>query len=276
MVAENELTDRREDRIEGVDSSYWAIKSNRENGSPPTTALRSLSHDAMEIAACDLRLGNVADAREWYVRAAIADRSYLRVFVDRWDDLLKGAQTQSGVRAGYGIISAILSGHPQLIEETAEQVLGLSDDYPSEYAGTGEYYWRACIYAALAVGDDAAARESLEQYRAYVHEEYDSPGYEAVVQIFDGLLDDDATAVRAGLDQRLQRHADSIEDISRWRDLVCHSAAASLFLARYRGMDVTVAEFDSEYLPTALDEYDIGDDFALPRPEYADESLIPD
>jgi len=64
--------------------------------------------------------------------------------------------------------------------------------------------------------------------------------------------------------------------LRKWEEIVCLPAAAHLLVARSRGMDTHASEFDSEYLPATLDEYDIGDPLDLPHLEYVDENLIPE
>jgi hypothetical protein len=62
---------------------------------------------------------------------------------------------------------------------------------------------------------------------------------------------------------------------SGWRSILSHVTAAHLLVARHRGLCVTAAELDNEYVPTGFDEYEFGDEFDLPTPEFIDEDLIP-
>lgn len=271
MYDEQELRNRREERKGKVDNSYWAVNASREDGTPYTTAVETLSYDAWEIASCELHLGNVEAAREWFARAALADRSYLHLVVTRWEELSSGAQTRGGTRALSAMINALLAGDHRLIEAITEQVLTLSDDYPNEYAGTGEYYWKACTVASIVEDDLTAAIEYLDAYIAVLDEgEFDTHS-EGLVRAHRGLVDADRDRVRQGLQQMLDHHDSALEELPSRMELMSHIVGSHLLLARDRGMDIHV---DSEYLPDALEEYGIDGEIDLPRPDYLREELV--
>jgi hypothetical protein len=268
MTNEQELRERRNERKSGVDNSYWAINDNREKNIPPVSGLRALSHKAVEVASCELRLGNTSAAREWFARAAYANIAFLDLFVERWDDLTKSKQSDGGNRAQVGIYSAVLAGDSRLIGELTEQVLNLTDDYPSNYGGTGEYYWKACTVASLLRDDNAAAEDFRQAYFGVLDDT--RPHAIALSETQRGLIRSERKAVETGI-QRLVDHHDSVyEEMRPWNQLVNKAGAAHLLIARNRGMDINV---DSEYFPPALDEYGIDEQIDLPVPEYLDDDL---
>jgi hypothetical protein len=214
-------------------------------------------------------LGNVNSARQWFARAAYAERSYVDIFAKHYDELPVSNQNNGSTRAQFAIQDAILAGDSRLIEVTAGQVLDLSDDYPNEYLGTGETYYKACFVASLATGDMASAATYRDRCRDVVDDpdEYVT----ALLRTYDGFLDEDSHAVEANLQELVDIHADAAEDLSRWLQVMSPAAGALFLLAKDRGMEITV---DSWYLPDGLRTYGLDEDINRPRPEYLREELI--
>lgn len=169
------------------------------------------------------------------------------------------------------MLNALLAGDRRLLEAVTEQVLTLSDDYPTEYAGTGEYYWKACTIASLVEDDPAAAREYLEDYVAVLEREDRDAHSKGFVRMQRGLIDSDPEQVLQGIRRMLEQYEASADELPSRMELMSRPAAAHLLLARARGMDIDV---DSEYLPAALNEYGIDGEIDLPRPDYLREELV--
>jgi hypothetical protein len=270
MIENATLQDRIENCSSRVDSAYWAIDSNREDDVVPTTAFRSLGLDCLEIAGCELQLGNIDSARQWFARATYAERSYVAVFTRHYDELPTSNQHNGSTRALAAIENAILTGDARLIETTAQDVLDLSD-YPYEFLGSGETYYKACVLSALSTGDMTVA----EQYRDYCEdaiEEMDEY-LDALLQTYDGLIEDNSMAVQTGLQAMVDYHADAADDLSRWLQVMSPAVGTLLLLARHCGMNISV---DSWYVPDGLWTYGIDEQIDLPRPEYSRDELLVD
>ncbi|WP_408956765.1 Imm49 family immunity protein [Natrinema sp. 74] len=271
MYDEQQLQDRRDEKKGSVDNSYWAINASREDGESYTTAVEALSYEAVEIASCELHLGNVEAAREWFARAALADRSYLHLFTTRWEELSPSTQTRGGTRALSAVHNALLAGDHRLLETVTQQVLTLSDNYPTEYGGTGEYYWKACTIAYLVEDDPEAARDTLEAYVPVVEADDRGKHSEGYIQMQRGLIESDQEQFLHAIHQMLEQYDASVDELPSRMELMSRPIAAHRFLARDRGMDVDI---DSTYLPDALDEYGIDGEIELPRPDYLREELV--
>jgi hypothetical protein len=269
MIEDTTLRERIDDRSHSVDNAYWAINSNRESDVIPTTAFRSLGLDCLEIASCELQLGNVDTARQWFARAAFAERSYVDVFSRHFDELRTSNQNNGSTRALLAIEDALLSGDSRLIEITANEVLNLSDDYATEYGRSREIYYEACMLASLSKNNNTAVRKYKTAYEDVVEEP--KPHSIALMDTYDGFLADDASAVQTALQEMVDYHAESTDDLSRWLELMSPAVGALFLIARDRGMDITV---DSWYLPGGLTTYGLTDQIDLPRPDYLREELL--
>ncbi|WP_408956764.1 Imm49 family immunity protein [Natrinema sp. 74] len=271
MYDEKQLQNRRDEKKGSVDNSYWAINASQDDGEPYTTAVEALSYKAVEIGSCELQLGNVEAAREWFARAALAERSYLYQLVTRWDDLGPVAQTKGGKRSLSAITNALLSGDHHLITAVSEQVLTLDGEYRDNYAETDKQYWKACTIATLADRDDTAAAEYLNIYNGLLDDENLDPHSDALVRSFTGFIEDDREQVSEALRQMVDYHGSIIDELPSRLEPINRVGCALLLLARDRVMAIDI---DSRYLPDALDEYGIDGEIELPRPDYLREELV--
>ena len=85
MIEISELHERINDRESSVDNVHWAISSNRKKDIHTTTAFRGLALYSLEIASRELQLNSVESARQWFARAAYAERSYVDIFAKHYD-----------------------------------------------------------------------------------------------------------------------------------------------------------------------------------------------
>ncbi|AJF27940.1 hypothetical protein SG26_19435 (plasmid) [Haloarcula sp. CBA1115] len=266
MVTQSELQDRSDELKSGVENSYWAIENNREHGNPYTTALGGLSHDAEEIVACELLLGNVAEAREWAARLALANRSFIHLIETRTDEIPKSTLGTGGVRAMWGIFGAVLSGDERLITTLAAQMH--SFEFIDRHTDPEHYYWIGSFLAALLADEPADAKRAHDKFE----EALDNPGEylsgTRAVQI--GLIEHDSDRVANGIEQMLNYHGEHVEDFPRWRELLPLSAAVYYLVARDYGLEIDI---ESEYLPDAVGQYSIDERISLPQPDYLKDHL---
>jgi len=224
---------------------------------------------------CSLLLEDNVRAREEFVISGLYIRALQRELVDRWNDLEKSWQFNAGVYLKWGFYVTILSGDSRLVDAVATDIRTMSDDFKAEYGGqwgSSGSYWRTCTLAALYQGDDDAASDYLALYP----DEDDAPMTHRLVAVHEAMLAADEAGTRAVLTDLADDHDDMLGDSRPWKAAFSHTASAHLLVARSRGMDITAAQLDSDAVPLALDEYDIGDNIDLPAPEYVDQDLIPE
>lgn len=268
MKSPEELRKLRDQEKESLENSYWAVEQSREDGDPPTTALRGISHKTLMIAIAELALGNVRESRQWFARSAISNLSIVRLCTQRWNDLSVGSKKACGPRALAAIETAVISGADQMISLAAETIRTLNEDLPAEFAGTGEQYWKACTVGCLATGALDQAQTYRDRYSSFEDDKHTS----ALLQTHDGLITDDPDLVQTGIQRIVDYHETVVDEMHRWDALMSRAAAAHLLIARSHHMKITI---ESAYLPDALETYEIGDHLTIPMPDYAEDDVLP-
>lgn len=229
-----------------------------------------MGYTARLIGACELRLGEVTEARGWFAEGALYGRGFVSEFIGKFDDLGSGYDASGGLEARNGLYAAILTGDDRLVDVLVADVHTLINDAPDHaHIDQDELYWKARTTAALVEGDRETADESRREYAEYVSTDYD----EALYQTHGGFIADDADQIQQGLASIVRIHEENLDSIKTWNQPVSLSGCAHLMLARHREMDIWV---DSEFVPEGLREYDMDGRIDLPHPEYVDPDLIPE
>ncbi|EMA07419.1 Imm49 family immunity protein [Haloferax denitrificans] len=105
---------------------------------------------------------------------------------------------------------------------------------------------------------EEAIRTALETVRetfeSTTDEDTADPLGEALTDVLEGLLMDDAAPVQRGIDALSDFHRQRVPDeLYASEDVLDHYTSAYLVLARHRGLDVTV---ENEYVPAEVYEID--------------------
>jgi hypothetical protein len=192
-------------------------------------------------------------------------------YEDYWDEIEASSKGGAGYDFQWGFYMSVLSGHRSLSEAVLADAQRAAEVLPSRTHPFGlDRYFRTRALGAIIEKNDAEARDWLSQYS-----KEDSEMVELLVPIHEAILDEDTSATREALHRMADNHETLLGDSRPWRSILSHVTAAHLLVARHRGLDVTAAELDNEYVPTGFDEYEFGDEFDLPTPEFVDEDLIP-
>jgi hypothetical protein len=275
---EEDYLDKRAHLIDGAYPDLIdAVQYRNQQELHLTPSYIDLRHDSTLIGTCSLQLGDVQQAREWFAKSVLFARAQLIESRNNWESLGPSIQKSLNRSLLRGLYAAILTGDTRLIDAVSEDILEFSDQYESTYLNEKWEYWTACFWQACTVAslvheEQTTAREFREKYLA-LYEEQDHP---ITPDIHEGLLTSDEDQTRTALADRLAQHDAQSGDMYEWEEFVCITTAAHLLLARSRGIDIQAVDFDSDYLPDAIDAYELGDEIDLPRPEFVDEDLIPD
>lgn len=249
-----------------------AIEIRLDNGYPLAGVHQSLHNDARLIGGCKLRFGENDEGRRWYAEAALRSRAFLADFVGRFDELESGVDGSGGSQARNGLFAAILAGDGRLVDALIDDVNTLVNQAPNrerlDLAGN-DYDDRARTIAALVEGDLDRAARYQETYGQNLNTDYD----EALHSTHRGLITDDSEQVRHGIETIVRIHEDSVDGMRPWNQPISTSGTVHILTARHRGIDCWV---DSDYVPTALQGYELDDRIDLPHPDYIDPELIPD
>jgi hypothetical protein len=230
----------------------------------------TIRNNYLFAGSCSVLLGEVPRGRREFASAGLYTRAIRQEYEEYWDEI--DSKGGVGFHLEFGLYSSILSGHRRLTLAVLADAQRADEVLPSRAHPFGLHrYFRTRALGAIIEENDAKAREWLSQYS-----EADSEMVDLLVPIHEAMLDDDDVSTR----RALRRMTDDHESLftgggSGWRSILSHVTAAHLLVARHRGLDVTAAELDNEYVPTGFDEYEFGDEFDLPTPEFVDEDLIP-
>lgn len=215
---------------------------------------RSLYLKSINISTYNLVLGETQSAREWFQRAAEWARTYAAVgYTNRHDEDIDRMR-MSSIPKHYAcaIRSAILSDSDACIEETATEILDVDPSFRDtleELKFTPYYYDKSRLLSGLSTNRDDVARAQIDLARetaSSTRRKYE--GF--FVGACEGMLADDSDAVAAAIESMVYSHRHQFDGEPRgYREIMDHTAAATLVLAQRRGHDIHV---DSEFIPDAL------------------------
>lgn len=215
------------------------------------------------VATYRLQLGDESDSCHWFERAANHTRQRGLTAIAHKDDLERRDVISASKKLTNGILCAILSDSDECIEETATAILELDDsfrDLLEEEGGSVLSYDESELLAAISQSRDDAARQAIDRIRSFASEPNFDEQHSGVpaghsgplADGCEGLLNGDGEVVTEAIKAMLNAHESNIDGDPRGHsEIMDHTAAAVLVLARDRGLDVTV---ESEYTPDALFE----------------------
>lgn len=267
-----DLTEKRKNRRDRIETGHKAVEFAKKHNKPLYGNYWSLCRDWIQIANVSALVGDIEEARREFATSGLYIRALNNEFLNRYEDIEQDRRERVGVHLQWGIYTSILSGDRRLIDALATDIQSLAENFSEDYSPDFVVsYWIARTAACLYERADEAAMEYLEQYRAN-----DDTAYTKLhAAIHQSLCNTDIDATRRAIGSLVDEHHDIFNESWDWKKELSHAGAVSILLAREREMDITAAEFDSEYVPVEFDEFDIGDNIELPEPEYVDDELIP-
>lgn len=147
----------------------------------------------------------------------------------------------------HALTRALLAGNDELLADAVGETEDLDELYLDEFPDNPTWYHRPRALAAVI--DDEDPRPYLEQLGAVA----DGTFAQALLTIYEGLVDRNEQHVRSGIEQIVQYHERIVgSDPSERLEFINHIATALLVLARTRGLDISV---DSEFIPSDYIEF---------------------
>ncbi|MFC6732362.1 Imm49 family immunity protein [Haladaptatus sp. DYSN1] len=254
---ENELQERRGRLLDSRQVGFFAVNRMTEEGRVPVSAFNKFYLTGRDLGTTELLLGNTKTAQQWFAEGALGRTMSCSLI--RQHEITDGGYL--GALSGMfeeAIRTALLAADPRVVGATATEILALEESYLDQYPHEMTRYWRLTGLAAFLLGDTEHAHAALETVSETFASESEEvsvdPLGEALSDILDGLLADNATAAQRGLDALDQSHRVQVpDDPYASEDVLDHYTSAYLVLARHRGMDIRV---ENEYVPTAVYEID--------------------
>lgn len=272
-MAENrtELRESRDRHMDSLPKARLAVQAAKQRGEPVFNQYRGLYRKWWYIGNYSLLLNEVERAREEFATAALYMRPLIDSFISENDEIEWRDKTGADQDFYWGLYLAILSGDSRIVDAAVDSLHSLDDDFEAVYGISDEWYLKIRPVLSICRRGDDDARVYLAELESTDHTVLG----DLLISVQESILSGDETATRDSLNALANGHPDYFDESSSWKVQFSHATVAHMLVARDRGMDITAAALDSEYVPVAFDEYDIGDTIDLPDPEHVDEDFIP-
>lgn len=229
------------------------------------SALSSAARAYNYLATTAAMLGATEQARQWFGEEARWYAESRKGYRLRRDMRELGDWKNEPPILSRAVDAAVLSRDQEIVQSVARCTLEMDEVYLEVFSDdapvSAAKFYNSKAKAALAI-DDERARGLVNRLETEV-QHFDDPNryWQAMPQLYRGLLEGSEAAVQSAVTELYEYHADRDFDADDPRQYVLQHVCAYVVLARRHGIDVSI---ESDRLPDAILHEDIpADDVEL-------------